>query len=43
MTRLDQAHFNWLVEHAFFKDIGSGSDELTDRAKAAADLGFYEL
>ncbi len=43
MTRQDQAHFDWLVEQAFFKDLGGGSFELTDRARAAADLGFYEL
>jgi hypothetical protein len=42
-TRLDTAHFEWLVGNGFFGDLGGGWYKVTDRAKAAADLGLYEL
>ena len=43
MTRHDQSHFDWLVEHKFFENAGDGWFALTDRGKEAADLGFYEI
>jgi hypothetical protein len=42
-TRHDQAHFEWLVENGFFVPVGEGQFEVTARAKAAADLGLYEV
>jgi hypothetical protein len=42
MTRHDQAHFDWLAEHGFFAQVGAGQYEVTDKAKAAADMGVYE-
>jgi hypothetical protein len=41
MTRQDQTHFDWLLG-GFFKDLGSGFYEVTDRGRESADLGFYE-
>lgn len=43
MTRHDQSHFDWLVENGFFSEMGDGWYALTDRAKEAAELGFYEI
>jgi len=43
MSRNDQVHFDWLVEGGFFKDVGSGHYEVTEKGKEAADLGFYEV
>jgi hypothetical protein len=42
MTRHDQAHFDWLTEKGFFVAVGKDQFEVTDKAKAAADLGVYE-
>ncbi len=42
-TRHDREHFDWLVANAFFTESGDGKYELTDRARSAADLGFYEV
>ena len=42
MTRFDQAHFDWLVDNGMFVASGDGSFEVTDKGKAAADLGEYE-
>lgn len=43
-TRHDQSHFDWLVEHGFFdKAADDGWYVLTDKGKASADLGFYEV
>lgn len=42
MTRFDQGHFDWLLANGFFEEVGQGWYELTDKAKAAADLGMYE-
>jgi hypothetical protein len=42
-TRFDQAHFEWLVENGFVIRVGDDTHEMTDKGKAAADLGFYEV
>lgn len=42
MTRHDQEHFDWLVAQAFFAVAGDGTFEVTDKGKAAAELGLYE-
>jgi hypothetical protein len=42
MARQDRAHFDWLVEHGFFAEAGDGLYAVTDKGRAAADLGFYE-
>lgn len=42
-TRNDQEHFDWLVAHAFFSAIDKEKYEVTEKGKAAADLGFYEV
>ena len=43
MTRHDQAHFDWLVQHGFFKEVGDGWYTVGDKGKDSADLGFYEI
>jgi hypothetical protein len=43
MTRHDEDHFLWLVENGFFVQVGENWYSITDRAKDAADLGFYEI
>jgi hypothetical protein len=43
MTRHDQKHFDWLVENGFFAAAGPGRYELTDKGRAAADMGYYEF
>ncbi len=42
-TRHDSMHFEWLVANGLFSAIGDEWYELTDKGKAAADLGFYEF
>ncbi|MBN9520825.1 hypothetical protein J0H58_20280 [bacterium] len=42
MTRLDQAHFDWLVENGFFAQVGDGAYQTTEKGRVAADLGEYE-
>jgi hypothetical protein len=42
-SRFDKGYFDWLVEKGFFEDLGGGWYTLTERGKAAADLGFYEI
>jgi hypothetical protein len=42
MTRLDQTHFDWLVENGFFTVAGDGVFEVTERGRVSADLGEYE-
>ena len=42
-TRNDQEHFEWLIEHDFFAEVGKDLYEVTAKGKAAADLGFYEV
>ena len=42
MTRHDQGHFDWLVAQAFFAVAGDGAFAVTDKGKAAADLGMYD-
>jgi hypothetical protein len=42
MTRHDQAHFDWFVANGFVAPAGDGTFELTDKGRAAADLGLYE-
>ena len=43
MTRHDRAHFDRLVGNGFFVAVGEGVYELTDGARAAAELGYYEV
>ena len=43
MTRHDRVHFDWLVDNGLFVAVGDGLYELTDRGKAAAELGLYEV
>ena len=43
MTRHDKEHFGWLVKGGFFVEVADGCYEVTDKGKAAADLGFYEV
>lgn len=43
MTRHDQAHFDWLVEHGFFVAAGDGHFTVTDRGKESAELGMYQI
>jgi hypothetical protein len=42
-TRHDQEQFEWLIENGFIVSVGDDRYELTPKAKAAADLGFYEV
>jgi hypothetical protein len=42
MTRYDEDHFGWLVEYGFVAAAGDGAYEMTDKGKAAADLGLYD-
>lgn len=42
-TRHDQDQFDWLVGEGFFVAVGDDAFELTEKAKGAADLGFYEF
>jgi hypothetical protein len=42
-TRQDQTHFEWLVRHGFFSPVGDGRYEVTEKGRAVADLGFYEV
>jgi len=42
-ARHDQVHFDWLVEKGFFAEAGDGWYEVSDKGKAAADLGYYEV
>ena len=42
-TRHDQEHFDWLVANGFFVPAGEDRFEVTDKGRAAADLGFYEV
>src|SRR5262245_61752223 len=41
-TRHDPSQFDWLVENGLFVEVGEGLSEVTDKGKAAADLGLYE-
>ena len=43
MTRKDRGNLDWLVARAFVAELGGGWYALTDRGKAAADLGLYEF
>jgi hypothetical protein len=43
MTRHDQEHFEWLIENGFFVQVGEDWYSITDRARDAAELGFYEV
>jgi hypothetical protein len=42
MTRKDREHLDWLAARGFVSDLGGGLYAITDRGKAAADLGMYE-
>jgi hypothetical protein len=43
-TRHDQTHFDWLVDNGFFEKADTdGWFVLTEKGKASADLGFYEV
>jgi hypothetical protein len=43
MTRADETHFDWLVREGFFAKAGDDSYTVTEKGKAAAELGFYEI
>jgi hypothetical protein len=43
MARHHQEQFDWLVANGFVAVVGDEVFEVTDRRKAAADLGMYEL
>lgn len=43
MARQDRDYFDWLVANGFFVEVGEDWFEVTERAKAAADLGYYEV
>jgi hypothetical protein len=40
--RQDLRDFEWLVENGIFSAVADGLYEMTDKGRAAADLGFYE-
>lgn len=42
MTRHDQTHFDWLVEHGFFAGVADDQYTVTDKGRDAADMGMYE-
>jgi hypothetical protein len=42
-ARPDRQHFDWLVDNEFLTQVGDGVYELTERGRAAADLGEYEM
>jgi hypothetical protein len=42
-TRHDREHVEWLVHHGFFVAVGEDRYELTDKGRAVADLGLYEV
>ena len=42
MTRFDQGHFDWLVDNGLFAAAGDGSFEVTEKGRAAAELGLYD-
>ena len=41
-TRFDAEHLEWMLENGFVADLGDGWYALTEKAKAAADLGMYD-
>jgi hypothetical protein len=43
MTRSDDLYFEWLVGNGFVADKGGGWWELSDKGRASAELGFYEI
>ena len=43
MARIDREYFDWLAARGFVADLGDGWYALTDRGKAASDLGLYEF
>jgi hypothetical protein len=43
MTRTDELYFEWLVGNGFVASAGGDLYELTERGKAAAELGLYEI
>jgi hypothetical protein len=42
-TRHDRKHFDWLVAHGFFVRAGEDTYEVTEKGRAAAELGLYEV
>ena len=42
-SRFDKDYFDWLIEKGFIQDLGDGWYTLTEKAKGAAELGFYEI
>jgi len=42
-TRYDREHFDWLVGNGLFVTVADDRYEVTDKGKAAAELGFYEV
>ena len=43
MHRFDREHFEWLLTNGFFEAAGDDLYRVTDKGKAAADLGLYEV
>lgn len=42
-TRFDKAYFEWLVGNEFIVAAGDDWYEVTEKGRAAADLGMYEF
>jgi hypothetical protein len=42
-TRLARAYFGWLLGNGLFVAVGDDRFEVTDKGRASADLGFYEV
>jgi hypothetical protein len=42
-TRHDRMHFDWLIANGLFASIDGEWYELTEKGKAAADLGYYDF
>lgn len=43
MSRNDKRYFEWLLANGFFEDLGEGWYRVTDKGRAAAELGQYEV
>ena len=42
-TRHDQRDFDWLVNGGLFAVVGDGMYAVTEKGRAAAELGLYDL
>jgi hypothetical protein len=43
MTRHDKKHFDWLLANGFIVPVEGDLFEVTEKGKASADLGAYEV